>query len=49
MARPSTVTSDKYNEVSTIYFTEVNKVLTGAQTGQQAVEAIEQQLTDLLQ
>lgn len=49
VARPSTVTSDKYNEVSTIYFTEVNKVLTGAQTGQQAVEAIEQQLTDLLQ
>ncbi|MEZ4729368.1 MAG: hypothetical protein R3E79_19735 [Caldilineaceae bacterium] len=49
VARPSTVTSDKYNEVSTIYFTEVNKVLTGAQTGQEAVEAIEQQLTDLLQ
>ncbi|MEZ4712151.1 MAG: ABC transporter substrate-binding protein [Caldilineaceae bacterium] len=49
VARPSTVTGDKYNEVSTIYFTEVNKVLTGAQTGQQAVEAIEAQLTDLLQ
>ncbi|MEZ4863227.1 MAG: ABC transporter substrate-binding protein [Caldilineaceae bacterium] len=49
VARPSTVTSDKYNEVSTIYFTEVNKVLTGAQTGQQAVEAIESQLQDLLQ
>lgn len=49
VARPSTVTSDKYNEVSTIYFTEVNKVLTGAQTGQQAVEAIEEQLKDLLQ
>ncbi|MCB0083651.1 MAG: ABC transporter substrate-binding protein [Caldilineaceae bacterium] len=49
VARPSTVTSDKYNEVSTIYFTEVNKVLTGAQTGQQAVESIESQLQDLLQ
>jgi trehalose/maltose transport system substrate-binding protein len=49
VARPSTVTSDKYNEVSTIYFTEVNKVLTGEQSGQEAVEAIESQLQSLLQ
>ncbi len=49
VARPSTVTSDKYNEVSTIYFTEVNKVLTGAQTGAEAVAEIEAQLQDLLQ
>jgi trehalose/maltose transport system substrate-binding protein len=49
VARPSTVTGDRYNEVSTIYFTEVNKVLTGSQTGQEAVEAIEAQLSDLLQ
>lgn len=49
VARPSTVTGDRYNEVSTIYFTEVNKVLTGSQTGQEAVESIEAQLTDLLQ
>lgn len=49
VARPSTVTGEQYNEVSTIYFTEVNEVLTGAQTGQEAVEAIESQLQDLLQ
>lgn len=49
VARPSTVTGDKYNEVSTIYFTEVNKVLTGEQTGQEAVESIEKQLKDLLE
>lgn len=49
VARPSTVTGENYNEVSTIYFTEVNRVLTGAQTGQQAVEAIEAQLQDVLQ
>jgi trehalose/maltose transport system substrate-binding protein len=49
VARPSTVTGENYNEVSTIYFTEVNEVLTGAQTGQQAVEAIEAQLQDVLQ
>lgn len=49
VARPSTVTGEDYNQVSTIYFTEVNKVLTGQQTGQQAVEAIEAQLQSLLQ
>lgn len=49
VARPSTVTSDQYNEVSTIYFTEVSKVLTGEQTGQEAVESIESQLQSLLQ
>jgi len=48
VARPSTVTGEDYNQVSTIYFTEVNKVLTGQQTGQQAVESIEQQLQALL-
>lgn len=49
VARPSTVTGENYNEVSTIYFTEVNKVLTGQQTGQEAVESIESQLQGLLQ
>jgi trehalose/maltose transport system substrate-binding protein len=48
VARPSTVTSEDYNQVSTIYFTEVNRVLTGEQTGQQAVEAIESQLSSLI-
>jgi len=49
VARPSTVTGEQYNEVSTIYFTEVSRVLTGQQTGQQAVEEIESQLQSLLQ
>lgn len=49
VARPSTVTGEDYNQVSTIYFTEVNKVLTGQQTGQEAVESIESQLSSLLQ
>jgi len=49
VARPSTVTGEDYNQVSTIYFTEVNKVLTGQQTGQEAVESIESQLQGLLQ
>lgn len=49
VARPSTVTAEQYNEVSTIYFTEVNRVLAGQQTGQEAVEAIEEQLQSLLQ
>jgi trehalose/maltose transport system substrate-binding protein len=48
VARPSTVTGEDYNQVSTIYFTEVNRVLTGQQTGEQAVENIEQQLQSLL-
>jgi len=49
VARPSTVTGEDYNQVSTIYFTEVNKVLTGQQTGQEAVESIESQLQGVLQ
>jgi len=47
--RPSTVTAEAYNEVSTVYFTEVNKVLTGQQTGQQAVESVESQLQSIMQ
>lgn len=48
VARPSTVTAEDYNQVSTIYFTEVNRVLTGQQTGEQAVAEIESQLQSLL-
>jgi hypothetical protein len=29
VARPSSVTSDLYNQVSTAYFTAVNEILTG--------------------
>jgi trehalose/maltose transport system substrate-binding protein len=48
VARPSTVTAEDYNQVSTIYFTEVSRVLTGQQTGEQAVAEIESQLQSLL-
>jgi trehalose/maltose transport system substrate-binding protein len=49
LARPSTVTGEDYNQVSTIYFTEVNEVLTGQQSGEEAVASIEEQLSGLLQ
>jgi len=48
VARPSTVTGEDYNQVSTVYFTEVNKVLNGEQSGQEAVESIEAQLNEIL-
>ncbi|MFN8469862.1 MAG: ABC transporter substrate-binding protein [Caldilineaceae bacterium] len=48
VARPSTATAPKYNEVSNIFFTEVGKVLTGKQNGTEAVANIELDLQDLL-
>ena len=48
-APPRTVARHKDKKGSPIYFSEVNKVLTGQQTGQQAVESIESQLKSLLQ
>ena len=49
VARPSTVTAEDYNEVSTIYFQEVNRVLSGETDGATAVANIEAQLESLLQ
>ncbi|MCC9078044.1 ABC transporter substrate-binding protein [Litorilinea aerophila] len=48
VARPSTVTAPRYNEVSNIFFTNVSDVLTGKQNGTDAVANIELDLQDLL-
>ncbi len=41
VARPSTVTGADYNQLSTSFFQNVNKVLTGGTTAQDAVSAVE--------
>jgi trehalose/maltose transport system substrate-binding protein len=48
VARPSTASAPKYNEVSTIFFSNVAQVLTGEQSGEDAVANIELDLQDLL-
>jgi trehalose/maltose transport system substrate-binding protein len=42
VARPSTVTGADYNRLSTAFFQNVNKVLTGAESGKDAVAQVEQ-------
>lgn len=46
--RPSTVTADKYNDVSVAYFTAVHSVLTGEAEAATAMEDLEVQLEDIL-
>ena len=41
VARPSTVTGADYNQLSTAFFQNVNKVLTGAESGKDAVDQVE--------
>ena len=41
VARPSTVTGADYNQLSTAFFQNVNKVLTGAESGKDAVDHVE--------
>ena len=41
VARPSTVTGADYNQISTAFFQNVNKVLTGGATAKDAVVAVE--------
>jgi trehalose/maltose transport system substrate-binding protein len=42
VARPSTVTGADYNQLSTAFFQNVNKVLTGTESGKDAVVQVEQ-------
>jgi len=41
VARPSTVTGADYNQLSTAFFQNVNKVLTGGASAQEAVSQVE--------
>lgn len=47
-ARPSTVTAEKYNQVSTLYFTAVHNILTGTEDADVALELLELDLETLL-
>ena len=47
VARPSTITAPSYNEASTIFFSNVSDVLTGQQSGEDAVINIALDLEDL--
>jgi trehalose/maltose transport system substrate-binding protein len=48
VARPSTVTAPRYNEVSTLFFNAVHSVLTGKKDAQTAVDELELDLEDLM-
>ncbi|MBU0493131.1 MAG: ABC transporter substrate-binding protein, partial [Chloroflexi bacterium] len=47
VARPSTATAPKYNEVSTAFFKAVHSVLTGDKEAKAALEELELDLQDL--
>ena len=49
VARPSGVTAERYNDASTIFFSNVHSVLTGGTDAQTAVEDMELDLQDLLE
>jgi trehalose/maltose transport system substrate-binding protein len=42
VARPSTITGADYNKLSTAFFQNVNNVLTGAESGKDAVLKVEE-------
>ena len=48
VARPSTVSADLYNDVSTAYFTAVNQILTGQKDSKTAVAELETKLQSIL-
>ncbi len=47
IARPSTVTKDKYNQVSSAFWTAVHNVLTGQQSASDAMKALQGQLESI--
>jgi len=48
VARPSTPSGEFYNSVSTAYFQQVNQILTGASSAEDAVKKIESELNDIM-
>jgi trehalose/maltose transport system substrate-binding protein len=48
VARPSTVSGELYNSVSTAYFQRVNQILTGSASAADAVAEIESELNDIM-
>jgi trehalose/maltose transport system substrate-binding protein len=48
VARPSTATAPRYNEVSTLFFNAVHSVLTGDKDAMTAIEELELDLEDLM-
>jgi trehalose/maltose transport system substrate-binding protein len=48
VARPSTVSADLYNDVSTAYFTAVNQILTGSKDSKTAVADLETEIQKIL-
>jgi trehalose/maltose transport system substrate-binding protein len=48
VARPSTVSGELYNSVSTAYFQRVNQVLTGSKSAEDAAKEIESELKDIM-
>jgi trehalose/maltose transport system substrate-binding protein len=48
VARPSTVSGELYNSVSTAYFQRVNQVLTGGKSAEDAAKEIESELNDIM-
>lgn len=47
VARPSSVTGDLYPEISAVYYTELNQVLSGAKSAADAVAAMEESMTSI--
>ena len=48
VARPSSITSYRYNDVSIAYFTGLNQVLTGATDAQSAIDTISSQIQEII-
>ena len=46
--RPSTVTGEYYNDVSTAYFTAVNQIITGAMSSADAIAQAESDIKDIM-